>query len=129
PWRASFPPNDQYIPQCPRRRSPARALCAQHAWKVDFVRLFPIYAAPFLKRVKLLSGRSPGRSPGLWIERRKGELMTENDCEAHLSTLQASPQAPPWLSYPHGDQGRPQGGCAPPVARPQAAVRLSGQGH
>jgi len=54
--------------------------------------------------------------------------MTENDCEAHLSTLEACPQASPWLSQPHGHDGRPQGDRAPPLAGPQAAVRLKRAG-
>jgi ribonuclease P protein component len=54
--------------------------------------------------------------------------MTENDCEAHFSTLEACPQAPAWLPVPHGHDGRPQGDRAPPVARPQAVVRLKRAG-
>ncbi len=47
--------------------------------------------------------------------------------ETPLSTEQNRAQAPPWLSGPHGDQGRTQSPCPPPGSRSQKAVRLSGQ--
>src|SRR4029079_8612346 len=74
------------------------------------------------------SRRPPNRQPGIRIERLYRWVMTENDCEAHLSTLEACPQASPWLSQPHGHDGRPQGDRAPPLAGPQAAVRLKRAG-
>jgi hypothetical protein len=39
----------------------------------------------------------------------KGKVRSEKKRETHLSTEQAHPQAPPWISQPHGDEGRPKG--------------------
>lgn len=46
--------------------------------------------------------------------------------EAHLSTLQARPQAPARFPRAHGHQGWSRSGRRTPQSRPQAAVRLSG---
>jgi ribonuclease P protein component len=61
------------------------------------------------------------------------------DREAHLSTLQARPQAPPWFSLADGNRRWPQGPGKPPREGPQAsfglillrscpAARLAGRG-
>jgi ribonuclease P protein component len=49
----------------------------------------------------------------------------ETTREADLSTEQARAQAPSRLPQPHGNQGGPQGNCATPFARPQAAECVS----
>ena len=49
--------------------------------------------------------------------------------ETYLSTLQARPQAPPRLSRPSRDQGRPQDSRVPPGAGPQAPVGVRWAGH
>jgi len=45
--------------------------------------------------------------------------------EAHLSAKQDCAQAPPRLSRPHGNQGRPQSPVPAPQQRPQEAVGLT----
>src|SRR6056297_2982595 len=45
--------------------------------------------------------------------------------EAHVPTLEPRPQAPPRLSCPHGNQGRPQDPERPPRPRPEVALGLS----
>jgi ribonuclease P protein component len=45
--------------------------------------------------------------------------------EAHLSAEQTRAQAPSWLPFPHGDQGRPQGSGPPSRPWPQEAFGLS----
>src|SRR5215469_3375264 len=52
---------------------------------------------------------------------RSGDQPRETD----LSAEQIGAQAPPRLSYPDGDQGRPQGFVGASRPRPQAAERLS----
>jgi ribonuclease P protein component len=54
---------------------------------------------------------------------RCGQRRT--DREADLSTQQTGAQAPPRLSRPYGDHGRPQSHHRPPDSRPQASQRLS----
>jgi hypothetical protein len=44
--------------------------------------------------------------------------------EAHLSTVEAGPQAPARVPCPHGDRWRPQGAGQPPSQGPQAPVGL-----
>jgi ribonuclease P protein component len=46
--------------------------------------------------------------------------------ETDLPAEQTGAQAPPRLSCPHGDQGRPQGGSRTPRARTQTAQRITG---
>src|SRR5689334_3360842 len=50
------------------------------------------------------------------------------DREAHLPAFQTREKAPPRLSRPHGDQGRPPGDRAPAREGPQAALGLMGEG-
>jgi ribonuclease P protein component len=65
------------------------------------------------------------RLPGsAYWRARRAEHILEPDREADLSTEQARAQAAPWLSFAHGDGGRPQGSFGAPGARPQASVRL-----
>jgi len=45
--------------------------------------------------------------------------------EAHLSAVQACPQAPSWFPLPHGNAGRTQSHRSTPRPRPQAAFRLN----
>src|SRR5262245_35745059 len=49
----------------------------------------------------------------------------ENYREAHLSAVEAGPQAPPWLPVAHGDGRRPQGPVVPPCQGSQAPQRLN----
>jgi hypothetical protein len=53
---------------------------------------------------------------------RSGDQPRETD----LSAEQTGAQAPPRLSHPDGDQGRPQGFGGAPFAWPQATERLNG---
>ena len=54
-----------------------------------------------------------------------GQWVSESSREAHLSTVEAGPQAAAWVSRPHGDSRRPQGAGQPPRQGPQAPVGLS----
>lgn len=56
---------------------------------------------------------------------KKGRTPRYQINEAHLSTLQARPQAPPRISRAHGNQGRPRRRRRAPQPRPQAAFGLS----
>jgi len=51
--------------------------------------------------------------------------FSESSREAHLSTLEAGPQASAWIPRPYGDRRRPQGAGQSPRQGPQAPVRLS----
>lgn len=56
---------------------------------------------------------------------RLRRCQSERCREAHLSTVQARPQAPARLSRADGDGRRPQGAGQPPRERPQAPVGLA----
>src|SRR5271165_3997900 len=65
----------------------------------------------------MLAGAPAARPPPTWY--------SESSREAHLSTLEAGPQASAWISRPYGNRGRSQGSGQSPRQGPQAPVRLS----
>jgi ribonuclease P protein component len=84
--------------------------------------------------MRIMHTRRPGKL-GISLEIRRSRRIggrpigaprgqAENTGEADVSTEQAGAQAPPRLSNPHGDHGRPQGAQCPPHPRPEAAQRL-----
>lgn len=53
----------------------------------------------------------------------------EDSREADVSTEQSGAQAPPWISFPNEDRGRPPCLSAPACTRPQKTERLNGAGR
>jgi hypothetical protein len=75
-----------------------------------------------------------GREPSLISRRNRARLVAaasgaaEISRETDLSAKQARTQAPPWLSHPHGHEGRPQGVGSAARAGPQKTECLSATG-
>ena len=78
--------------------------------------------APISRRLRRTPSTGAAPPPAVRVPR-----SPETDREAHLSTVEAGPQAPARLPRPHGDRRRPQGAGQPPRQGPQAPVRLSGR--